>query len=161
MVQGVLVGRDDGLSLDRLEFRREGREWFLRVFLDHPDRVTVEHCSEVARELGQALDQADPIDHPYNLEVSSPGVERPLVRDRDFERFSGRQVTLHFYRAVDGQKTVTGRLLGLTTDGDAVRIDIPRAGEASFPRSLVSRAHLAVDWSGLGSGRKTNGGGDL
>lgn len=159
LVREILAGRDDGLGLDRVEWKREGRDWSLRVVLDHADRVTVDHCAEVARELGRALDEHDLIDHAYNLEVSSPGIERPLVKDSDFERFAGRQATLHFYRAVDGRKAVTGRLLGLTPEGD-IRLEVAREGAAAFARSLVSRAHLAVDWSGLGSGREANGGGD-
>jgi len=159
MVGSILARRNDGLALDRVEYRRESGQWFLRVFLDHPLGVTVDHCTEVARELGDALDRTDPIPHSYNLEVSSPGAERPLTRDADFERFKGRDVTLHFYRAVDGKKKVTGRLKGLTPGGD-ILLEVPAAGEVTYTRSLVSQAHLAVDWSGAAARGEDNGGGD-
>lgn len=141
----ILARRDDGLSLDRVEYEREGGLWYLRVFLDHPGGVTLEHCQEVARELGDVLDRTDPIDHAYSLEVSSPGLERPLRRDVDFERFKGRLVTLHFYRARQGQKTLTGHLGGLTPEGE-VALKLDRGDEVRVPRAEVAKAHLAIDW---------------
>jgi len=156
LARDVLAKRDDGLALDRVEFERSGGEWFLRVFLDHPDGVTLVQCEEVARELGDLLDREDPIAHSYNLEVSSPGVERPLKREADFEKFRGRMVTLHFYRKIGGRKSITGRLEGLTADGE-IRLEVPSEGEVRVARSDVSRAHLAVDWSGLF--REGDGGG--
>jgi ribosome maturation factor RimP len=154
----VLAGRTDGLFLDRVEYERQGSEWFLRVFLDHPRAVTLDHCTEVARELGARLDADDPVGHSYNLEVSSPGVERPLTRDEDFERFRGSPVTLHLYRSVQGRKSVTGRLEGLSADGE-VLVDIPPRGVTSFPRTEVASAHLAVDWARAGADLETDGGG--
>jgi len=142
--------RTDGLSVDRVEFEREGGQWYLRVFLDHPSGVTLDHCQEVARELGEALDRADPIDHAYNLEVSSPGLERPLREDEDFERFKGCLVTLHFYGSLQGRKSLTGFLGGLTPEGE-VALEVKPKGLVRVPRSEVAKAHLAVDWE-IGSG---------
>ena len=154
MTMEVLAGCTDGLSLERVEYEKQGPEWFLRVILDHPVAVTLDHCAEVSRELSHRLDEHDPVGHSYNLEVSSPGVERPLMRDADFQRFRGRNVTLHLYRALKGHKSVTGRLEGLSADGE-VLVDIPPRGVMRFPRAEVASAHLAVDWSRTGHDLKT------
>jgi len=158
LVREMLSARSDGLDLDRIEYRKAGGEWLLRVVLDHPEAVTVEHCEEVSRQLGEALDRTDPIPHSYRLEVSSPGVERPLTREADFERFRGRPVTLRFYGSIDGRKSVTGRLRGLSADGE-ILVEVPSVGERGYKREDVSRAHLAVDWSRK-TGRKGDGGGE-
>ncbi len=158
LVRDILARRTDGLGLDRVEFDREGGQWFLRVFLDHPGGVTIEHCEEVSRELGEVLDRVDPIEDAYSLEVSSPGLERPLRNDADYERFRGRLVSLHLYRAVGGKKILTGRLEGLDGEGRVVleigsgagsgRGAADGAGETlRIPRAAVAKAHLAVDWA--------------
>jgi len=149
LAAGLLSRRSDGLTLDRVEFEREGREWFLRVFLDHPAGVTLDHCRDVARELGEALDRVDPISHTYNLEVSSPGLERPLLRDSDYDRFRGRLATLRLYRTIGGRKAFTGRLGGLTPSGE-VLIEAAPGEEVKIPRAEIAKAHLAIDWSKVG-----------
>ncbi len=165
MARAILARRGDGLTLDRVEFTREGGQWFLRVYLDHPRGVTLDHCQEVSRELSDALDAADPVPHSYNLEVSSPGVERPLTRDADFERFRGHLATLHLYRPRQGRKVLTGHLGGLTPEGEIV-LELEPEGPVRVPRREVAKAHLAVDWGGTTgragrskSGRNDSGGG--
>jgi len=158
LVREILAARSDGLGLDRVEYRKAGREALLRVILDHPEAVTMDHCVEVSRQLGDLLDEADPIPSSYRLEVSSPGVERPLTRDSDFERFRGRLVTLKFYGSVDGRKSVTGRLAGLSDEGDIV-LDVPSLGERVYSRRQVKGAHLAVDWAAA-AGAEGDGGGE-
>ncbi len=153
MAGDILGRRADGLSLDRVEFEREGGQWYLRVFLDHPEAVTLEHCQEVARELGEALDRVDPIEQTYNLEVSSPGLERPLLRDADFERFKGRLVELHFYRSFEGGKSLFGRLDGLTPEGE-IALQVEGRNPVRVPRPEVAKVHLAIDW------KSESGGGD-
>lgn len=164
MVAGILAGRPDGLALDRVEFVQEAGEWFLRVFLDHPAGVTLEHCQEISTRLGEMLDAADPIPHSYRLEVSSPGLERPLRTDADFERFRGRLATVHLYQPTQGKKVLTGNLAGLGPRGE-ILLDVPAVGEVRVPRASLAKAHLAVDWAkaGLrpeaGAGPKESGGG--
>jgi len=80
-----------GLELVDVQFRREGHGWVLRLFIDREEGVTVDHCADVSREIGQFLDVEDLIGHPYHLEVSSPGLERPLKSMRDFQRFVGKK----------------------------------------------------------------------
>ncbi len=159
----VLEGGPEGLALDRVEFVTEGGTRFLRVFIDHPGGVTLDHCTVVAQELGRVLDEVDPIPESYNLEVSSPGVERSLRRPEDFRRYEGRLATLHFYRAIGGRKSVTGRLAGVGAEGGVV-IDLGREGKAEYAPKDISRAHLAVDWSRQGgacdqTGSKDSGSG--
>ena len=155
-----LAGRADGLGLDRVEFARGGGRAALRVFLDHPTGVTLDHCQEVAQALGEALDRTDSIAEPYSLEVSSPGVERPLLKEADFERFKGRLATLHLYRAIGGNKSLTGHLGGLSAEAE-ILLDVGPGGLVRIPWREVSKAHLTVDWSAVGNsteGRQDRGG---
>lgn len=180
LVRDILAQRTDGLELDRVEFEREVGQRYLRVFLDHPGGVTIEHCEAVSRELSDALDRADPIEEAYSLEVSSPGLERPLRNEGDYERFRGRPVSLHLYQAVNGRKVVTGRLEGLDGEGRVVLAGVAEAavrGRAAaggvgetlrIPRAAVAKAHLALDWTEAGrergrqakAGLTDDGGGD-
>ncbi|MCG4627855.1 ribosome maturation factor RimP, partial [Anaerostipes hadrus] len=84
---------------------KEGKNWFLRVYIDKENGVDIEECGLVSERLGEKLDEADPIPHNYFLEVSSPGAERPLKKARDFERAVGRTVLVKTYEPLDGEKT--------------------------------------------------------
>ena len=81
---------DLGMELVDLEFKREGHSWFLRLFIDKPGGVTLDDCAEVSREVSALLEVEDPIEAPYRLEVSSPGIDRPLKKPADFDRFAGQ-----------------------------------------------------------------------
>jgi ribosome maturation factor RimP len=111
--------------------------------------VTVEDCTRVSRAVEEYLDNEGEIAERYVLEVSSPGVERPLVRDRDFERFAGREVLVKTTRKLPGGSSrVEGKLLGLAAaDGEqVVRIRQADGTELEIPRADVSRAHLIFRW---------------
>ncbi len=99
-----------GLRIYDVEYKKEGPDWFLRVFLYGEDGVGLEDCETVSRALSDALDEADPITDPYCLEVSSPGLERILSRDWHFETALGELVELRFYAPRDGKKSLTGTL---------------------------------------------------
>lgn len=161
LAETIVGQRSDGLFVDWVEYRREGGRWYLRVFLDHPKAVTLEHCQDVARELGEVLDREDLIDHAYNLEVSSPGLERPLRREGDFERFKGRLVTLRLFRPLNGGKVVSGRLAGLSPDGE-VAVELEEGRTVRVALADVARANLAVDWRHITTtaGGRESGGGD-
>lgn len=109
-----------GLELVDVEFVREGRDWYLRVFIDKDGGVTLDDCEAVSTPLSDKLDELDPIPQSYFLEVSSPGVERPFKTDRDFEKAIGDYVRVKFYKAVNGRKTVEGILEKY--DGETVTI---------------------------------------
>ncbi len=96
-----------------LEWRRERRGWTLRIFIDKPTGISVEDCAKVSSLVGKLLDEHDFIHHSYTLEVSSPGIERPLTKREHFERFAGEKVRITLKNPVEGRKNFTGILLGV------------------------------------------------
>jgi len=137
-----------GLELVELEFKREGHSWFLRLFIDKPGGVTLDDCAEVSREVSAILEVDDPIEAPYRLEVSSPGIDRPLKKPADYERFAGQLVKLRTRSLLDPdgrghqRKTFVGELRGL--DGGKVRLrqTDKRGGEIAISLDEIDRAHL-------------------
>jgi len=105
-LQKLLPGMD--MQLFDIQFRREGHGWVLRVFIDSSEGVDLAQCSGVSRELSQYLDIEDLIDHAYHLEVSSPGLERPLRSVADFCRFTGEKARVKLSAAIDGEKIFEG-----------------------------------------------------
>lgn len=115
------------MELVDIQYRTEGHGWVLRLFIDIEGGVTLDHCATVSREVGQVLDVEDIIEHTYNLEVSSPGVERPLKSIKDFERFTGKKARIKLQEAVEGGKTfegiiesVEGEEITLAADGKII-----------------------------------------
>lgn len=113
-----------GCSLWDVEYVREAGTWFLRVYIDHPDGVSIDHCEAVSRPLSDALDEADPIEGSYTLEVSSAGADRPLKKPEHFRQLLGQEVEVRLYRPRDGRKDFHGPLAAyedgsvtLTVDG--------------------------------------------
>lgn len=96
-----------------VEFVKEGSEWFLRVFVDREGGVDLDFCELFSRRLSEILDENDPITQAYRLEVSSPGIERPLKKEKDFVRFNGEKIKINLFEAINGQKQLIGTLLGL------------------------------------------------
>ncbi|MCP3889640.1 MAG: ribosome maturation factor RimP [Desulfobulbaceae bacterium] len=131
-----------GLSLFDVQFRREGHGWVLRVFVDAEAGVTLDHCSEVSRELGQYLDIEDIIDHAYNLEVSSPGLERPLRSVEEFERFCGKKAKIRFHEAIDGGKVFEGDIERV--DGEKVFLKLIDGSSVQFTYEMLNKARLAI-----------------
>lgn len=139
---------DFGIELVELEYRREGRGMLLRLFIDKPGGVTLDDCSEVSREVSAILDVEDPIATAYRLEVSSPGLDRPLRKPADYARFAGQLVKIKTRGLLDPdqrghqRKTFTGELLGL--DGEQVRLRQTdrRGGEIVLPLDAIEKAHL-------------------
>lgn len=107
------LASDLGLEIVDVEFVREHNEWYLRVYIDKEGGVTIDDCTSLSRVLSNKLDEIDPIDFSYYLEVSSPGIERPLKKDRDFERNVGKKIKIKLFEPIDGKKTIEGTLLGL------------------------------------------------
>lgn len=131
----------DALSFELVdvEFLKEGANWYLRVYIDKADGVAIEDCQAVSEQLSDKLDEMDPIRHSYILEVSSPG-ERPLKKDRDYERFKGEAVEVKLYQPMNGKKIFEGELLGL--NGDVFEIKTNEGETISFNRketALVRR----------------------
>jgi len=145
------VAQSYGLEIFDVEFRREGQGMVLRVQIDRPgpaataeECVSVADCSHVSRDLSAVLDVEDFIPVAYTLEVSSPGLDRPLRGRVDFERFAGRRAKVVTAEAIDGQTFFRGRLAGV--DGDNTLIDAEDGRQHRVPLGLVTRANLEVEF---------------
>ena len=111
MIEPVL--EPDGIELVELEYGLYAGAWTLRLYIDTPHGVTIDVCAMVSRQVGALLDLENPIDHPYNLEVSSPGINRVLRKLQDFERFSERKAKIRTLRKIEGRKNFLGVLRGI------------------------------------------------
>ncbi len=134
---------DRGLELVEVEFQREGRGWILRLYMDRAGGVTLDDCQQVSEELGDHLDVEDLIDHPYHLEVSSPGLDRPLTREADFLRFAGKAARITTHEALEGQRNFRGRLAGWE-DG-MVLLDLAEGRRVRIPRGFIAKARLEIE----------------
>lgn len=156
-LEQALQERTEALGFELVELERAGNRArpVLRVRVDRPDSapgdgVSLEDCTRISRALEAYLDELETLPSNYVLEVSSPGVERPLVRRRDFERFAGQEVALKGYAPLAGRgRRLEGELLGLadTTDGEAVRLRLADGEEIEVPREAIARAHLVFRWN--------------
>ncbi len=129
---------DLGYDLWDVRFLKEGASWYLRVFIDKEDGIWIDDCTAVSHAIDPVLDEADIIDKSYYLEVCSPGLERELIRPEHFEKMRGREVVVHLYRPIDGEKEHSGVLLGF--DG-GVKLEINGA-ERYFEKGLYSSVKL-------------------
>jgi ribosome maturation factor RimP len=143
-----------GLEIFDVQFRREATGMVLRVQIDRPgastaqESVSVDDCAHVSRDLSAILDVDDVVPNAYVLEVSSPGLDRPLRRPDDYRRFKGRRAKLVMREAVDGQSFFKGRLGGVDDDGDDLRVVIETddGSRHSVPFGVITRAHLEVEF---------------
>ncbi|MGI6097771.1 MAG: ribosome maturation factor RimP, partial [Dethiobacteria bacterium] len=132
-----------GYELVDLELKKESGRWFLRFYIDKPEGITIGDCELVNRKLDHLLDQIDPIPVSFNLEVSSPGIERPLKKVKDFERFRGREVKLKTFTPLDGQKN----FIGILQDSNKEFVTILETGgekerEIKIPLGMIAKANL-------------------
>jgi len=135
----VLAGL--GLELVEIQFRPEAHGWVLRLFIDKEGGVTIDDCADVSREISAWLEVEDLIEHSYHLEVSSPGLERPLRRRQDFERFSGRRARIKLKEPVGEQRVFVGTLAGLEEEMVVLLVD---GREHRFALNMISRARLSL-----------------
>ena len=127
-----------GYAVWDIEYVKEGADMFLRVTIDKPTGITIDDCEAVHRAIDPVLDEADPIEDSYHLEVSSPGIERDLRTDGHFEACIGEEVEIRLYAPTDGAKVWTGELLPRGENGEIrIRTD---AGEKTFQRAAVAAA---------------------
>ena len=132
-----------GCELWDVEYVREAGTWYLRVYIDKAEGVDILDCERVSRALSDLLDEADPIEGSYTLEVSSAGAERPLKRPGDYERFMGSPVAVKLYQARDGRKEFAGVLSGYE-NGDVTVIvgEVPM----TFRKSEVALCRLRIEF---------------
>lgn len=140
----VPVVDEFGLELVEIQFRREGRGWVLRLIIDCEGGISIDQCAAVSREVGRILEVEEVIDHAYSLEVSSPGLDRPLKRRQDFERFVGRLARVKTSEPVEGLNLLVGRLAGMGS-ADTVLIEIEKE-VVGIPFELIRKARLEVDF---------------
>ena len=140
------VADELGYELWDVEFVKEGTRRILRVTIDSEEGITIDDCEKMHRAIDPVLDEADPIEGFYHLEVSSTGIERELKTDRHIQASEGWSVELRLYAPVNGSKTYTGELLPLGEDG-AIRIAAdPDGEELSFPRASVASLRTRYDF---------------
>lgn len=132
----------DGFELVEVEYKKEGQNWFLRIFMDHEGKpIDLDDCSRISEQVSDVLDREDPIPGAYILEISSPGAERPLKKQKDFERAIGKNVHVSTYEPIDGKKAFEGILELVEAD----HINVNDNGHViQIPHSKVAKARLAI-----------------
>ena len=106
----------NNFELVDVEYKKEGSHWYLRVYIDKEGGITLDDCQLVSEYLSDRLDEVDPIEHSYILEVSSPGLDRPLKKPRDFERNIGKEIEISLYAPIDKRKKFEGELIEFSGD---------------------------------------------
>ncbi|MBQ7660656.1 MAG: ribosome maturation factor RimP [Clostridia bacterium] len=132
-----------GYLLWDVEYVKEGSEWYLRVTIDSENGITIDDCERVHRAIDPVIDQHDPIENAYHLEVSSPGIERVLRTDAHIKAFLGEEVEVKLFAAVDGQKTLRGILGKL--DGGVLSLDVD-GKTLSLDRDKIARITTVFDF---------------
>jgi ribosome maturation factor RimP len=145
------VAASHGLAIWDIQSRRETSGHVVRIFIDRPgpastpeESVSIEDCEQVNREIGTILDVEDPLPFTYTLEVSSPGLDRPLRDACDYDRFAGRLAKIVVKEAVDNQKAFEGRLRG--TEAEDVLLEAPNGRLHRLPLRLITRGRLEVEF---------------
>ena len=127
-----------GVELWDVRFLKEGASWYLRVFIDKEEGITIDDCTDVSHAIDPVIDEADPIDKSYYLEVCSPGIERELIRPEHFEKMIGQIIKLKLYKAIDGVKEFKGELLSfdgkvkLMVDSTSLEFDLKEISKANL-----------------------------
>ena len=141
---------EQGYELYHLEFVKEQKDWYLRVFIekspklfgDWPENVGTDDCEIVSRYLAEKLDESDPIEQNYYLEVSSPGMDRPLLKEIDYVRYRGEQVDVRLYESIGGKKNLFGKLS--EHNSETITIEMENGEIITLPREKVSKVKLAI-----------------
>ena len=145
------IVRDEGMEVVDIEYRRESGGWVLRLILDKEGGVTLDDCTRVSQEVGRNLDVEDIIPTSYTLEVSSPGLTRPLKTEKDFLKYLQRLVKVKTVDPIENRRQFKGRLQGVSENGVEIQVD----GKIfQIPFSNLAKANLEVDESMLGKERR-------
>ena len=133
-----------GFELVDVEYVKEGGTWYLRTYIDKEGGISIDDCEKVSRRLSDILDEKDYIDDTYIMEVSSPGLGRPLKKEKDFKRSLGKEVDIRTYRMIDKQKEFTGILKDY--DKDTVTIELENETIKTFEKGDIALIRLAFDF---------------
>ena len=142
-----LVGpvlEENGFELVDVEYVKEGGTWYLRAYIDKPGGITIGDCETVSRYLSDRLDEVDMIEDAYVLEVSSPGLDRPLKKEKDYQRALGSGIDVKLYRAVNGQKEFSGILRSY--DDKHIILADEEGNETEYERADIALARLSLDF---------------
>ena len=134
----------EGMSLVDLQWSRRGQRWVLTLFIEHEGGVTLDDCARISRQVGERIEVDNLIDHAYTLEVSSPGLDRPLRTLADFERFHGHLVRIVRTLPIRGRSAIVGRLKGV--EGQTVLVEAQRIGMVPIPVAQIKHARLEVEF---------------
>ncbi len=146
LLEGFLV--ENGYELYNVEFVKEVKDWFLRVYLDklpvgeEEQYISIDDCEKVSRYISDKLDEMDLIEQNYYLEVSSAGLDRTLLFEKDYTKFAGKEVEATLYKAIDGKKVYSGQLVGLVNNNIVVKEDDGKNIELPF--DAVAKTKLVV-----------------
>jgi len=145
--QLAAIVADEGLELVATEVVGSGPKTILRLVADGPDGVTLDQCALVSRQASVMLDVEDPFRHHYTLEVSSPGLDRKLYRNDDYDRYLGHRLKIRMVPSFRDHRTVVGKLLG--KNNDVIRIFDDSGIEVELPIDQIFEARLEVDWTSV------------
>ncbi|MCK9274427.1 MAG: ribosome maturation factor RimP [Syntrophales bacterium] len=149
MIEPVIEG--EGFELVDLECQRGKVRWLVRIYIDCERGVTIDDCASVSGEIGEVLSVYDVPPGPYDLEVSSPGLDRPLARDKDFLKYRGETVKIRTKEALEGRKNFRGRLVDyVDAEGEKTIIMEVDGKIYRIPRMFVAKANLQYDLEGGG-----------
>ena len=137
---GLLAKR---LDLVDVEFKKEGKNWVLRIYIDRESGVTLEDCQKVSRLAGDLIEVEDVIEPVYILEVSSPGLNRVLKKEKDFLKYSGKKINIQCHAHMDGKKKFTGILTGFIDQSIHLEMD---GQQLTIPLSIVAKANLVIEF---------------
>jgi ribosome maturation factor RimP len=132
---------ENNFELVDVEYVKEAGNWYLRIYVDKDGGITIDDCELVSRALEAILDEKDPIKDPYILEVSSPGLDRPLKKEKDYKRSIGKLVEIKLYKQLDGNKEFMGNLVEYTSDTVTIESD---TDNITFNRKDIALIRLAV-----------------
>lgn len=142
LIMPVIV--ENNFELVDVEFVKEGSNWYLRLYVDKEGGININDCELVSRAMSDILDKEDYIEESYILEVSSPGLGRPLKKEKDFVRSTGKEVEIRLYKAVEKQKEFTGILKDF--DKNSVTIELENGEDKTFNRNDIALIRLAFDF---------------
>ncbi len=133
---------NEGMELVEIEYRRESKGWVLRLYIDKAGGVTLNDCTHISQEVGRSLDVEDFISTPYTLEISSPGLPRPLKKEKDFMKYCNQIIKVKTIDPIENRRQFKGKLLGISEN----RIEIEtEGGVIQIPVSNVAKANLEID----------------
>jgi ribosome maturation factor RimP len=135
-----------GVEMVDLKYRLENRGWILRLFIDKEGGITLEDCQRVSEQVGDLLDVEDLIGHGYRLEVSSPGLDRPLTREGDFVRFIGKRARISSREPISNQRNFQGKILGV--EDHQVLIEEDKGVKVAIPFPAILKARLIPEFPG-------------